>query len=107
MRWTRRACCAGPEPGTDSDSDSDSNSDSDSDTGTDSDSDTGPDPDPDLGPNRNVKFPLVQGERFEALNTLPVALPATGFLCLGAARHEFERARPTCRPRCSAGAPRR
>ena len=85
----------GPEPGTDSDSDSD--------TGTGPD----PDPDPDLGPNRNVKFPLVQGERFEALNTLPVALPATGFLCSGAARHEFERARPTCRPRCSAGAPRR
>ena len=83
----------GPEPGTDSDSD----------TGTGPD----PDPDPDLGPNRNVKFPLVQGERFEALNTLPVALPATGFLCSGAARHEFERARPTCRPRCSAGAPRR
>ena len=38
-----------------------------------------------------VHIHLIQGERFEALDTLPETLPATGFLWLGADRQAFER----------------
>jgi magnesium transporter len=37
-----------------------------------------------------MRIHWIQGEHFEALDALPEALPSSGFLWLGATRHEFE-----------------